>query len=378
MAPGCAIERHAAVCNAEVEDFLRNNRQKEHRRKVERARSELKTGWSAGEVDKLQFLHQNAKKDRLREDRLGVIERENHRLLSRMHEISKRPRQGGLGKMTAQMVLGAPGTSGARSSSAPHIRKQTITPARMAELRRIDEENKRILKRIQGAKPSINRAKLDEAASQQQKLMRMRCEQPGPRTAPQRVAKEQEDLVYYDTPRDDIDLQQELANLGNNPSFIAAPSNEVLAHEMQMALEGANPSEAACISDLAGEPIEEHAAEPARKPQLGGEIPLASRMLTEALMQEHFGDHLPTSPAAQVDSGGVPPEEGGDWEAEAAAAKEAAQKAFRQAQALDQESSMPWSDGLEMLSYELVVKRGVGASSISPPPRRVGGMATAW
>eukprot|EP00913_Durusdinium_trenchii_P009734 g9146.t1 len=50
--------------------------------------------------------------------------------------------------------------------------------ARVKELQRIDAENQRLLKRLQGTKAAVNMSKLDKEHKVQQQYMRMHCEHP--------------------------------------------------------------------------------------------------------------------------------------------------------------------------------------------------------
>lgn len=153
------------------EDYRNYNR---HCDKVEQVKSSIDNSWSMRQDDKLQASRFNAKKEQNTADRYGEIERENRRLLLKMMEID---RNGGKTNSRPQRESsrGSQRSGSQRSGSQPPPADRRVAPARQRELERIDAENLKLLKRIQKAKPSMSVSKLDSQHSQQQKVMKMRC-----------------------------------------------------------------------------------------------------------------------------------------------------------------------------------------------------------
>lgn len=150
------------------EDYRNYNR---HCDKVEQVKSSIDNSWSLRQDDKLAPSRYNAKKEQMTADRYGEIERENRRLLLKMMEIDRTG-----GKAKSDRPQRAPSRGHSRSGSQPPPADRRVNPARLRELERIDAENLKLLKRIQKAKPSVSATKLDTQHSQQQKVMRMRCQ----------------------------------------------------------------------------------------------------------------------------------------------------------------------------------------------------------
>jgi len=280
----------------------------------------------------LQTSRRNAKKELQQEERFQGIERENMRLLLRMHEIERRS----AAKSAAQVVLGGGGdavkaaaSAAARSGSCP---AGSRTNVRMKELRRIDSENQRMLKRLQGAKSSVSMKDLNERNRQQEGYMRLRCNEQRPEwqreDAARRRAANQARLARAasEAPRDPVDEEMEaLSRLQDHFRRQAEDDGADFEREQE---------------ELAGEPLSfrgSHAGSPQailspprQREGIGGQIPASSQAIVDQLM----ADHLREAEAQDQLLGGM----GGNHEEESAeeesaeeahrAAKEAAAKAF--------------------------------------------------
>lgn len=142
-----------------------------HCDKVEQVKSGIDNSWSHRQDEKLAPSRFNAKKEQMTADRYGQIERENRRLLLKMMEIDRTG-----GKSISSKPQRGSSRGSQRSGSQPPPSDRRLAPAKQRELERIDAENLKLLKRIQKAKPSVSASKLDTQHSQQQKVMRMRCQ----------------------------------------------------------------------------------------------------------------------------------------------------------------------------------------------------------
>jgi len=172
MAPGQAVDRNGGVCNHAVESFVNKRHLDAHKRNMSIQKPLIQNKWSNREEERIQASRRNVKREQMQDDRYANIERENYRLLNRMGEIERRTPA----KAAAQLSMQFGGVRGAvRSSSVPSGAGSKAN-ARVREMRRIDFENQRMLKRLQGAKASVDLNKFDQAYSRQQKVMRMRCE----------------------------------------------------------------------------------------------------------------------------------------------------------------------------------------------------------
>lgn len=169
MAPGISVDRGHAISCAAVENFMRQRHLDAHKGKIARSKSTVSNQWSVQEETKLgPSRGMNAKKVQKQEEKYFGIERENRRLLGRMQEIERR----GPSQAAAKLVMGP-----SRSNSLPAISAAgSRSGQKVKELRRIDAENQRLLKKLQGAKPSVSMAKNDESWQVQQRYMRMHCD----------------------------------------------------------------------------------------------------------------------------------------------------------------------------------------------------------
>jgi len=169
MAPGMALDTKRPKCSDQVEELMRRKHLEAHKRNIARTKSTICNQWSVREELKLAPARRNAKKELVAEERYSSIEKENRRLLGRMQEIERKGSQ----KAAAHLVLGS-GPSMQRSASVPAAGSRAST--RNKELRRIDAENQRLLKRLQGAKSSVDLAAKEQSYQVQQGYMKMRCE----------------------------------------------------------------------------------------------------------------------------------------------------------------------------------------------------------
>jgi len=349
MAPGVSAERGRSVCNAGIEEWVRQKHLDAHKKNIARSKSTIANQWSVREENKIGPSRRNVKKEQQTEERYSKIEKENRRLLGRMQEIERR----GSSKLVGQMVVGGPKVP-QRSGSVPAAGSRVSV--RVKEMHRIDAENQRLLKRLQGAKSAVNMAKNDESYKEQQRYMRMRCEHQHEDWVLERA--QQQALLQAQT--------AERAALRAPPEPIAPISKEPegpsdaecirllhLQDKLRAAAEADEDSEDKSMDDLdeeqtqlqqneEAEPVEDgqDKEKPVVSPSqersfLAGAIPETSKNLVEKLLAEYAADaeRAELSTQAQMD-----------------AAKTAAAAAFLQAEALDVSSEDVF------LSYERVVQ----------------------
>lgn len=153
------------VCNSVVERVAQERQSDAHQKNIREARSVVNTRPRVDE-EKVKVSRRGPS------DVERSIERENMRLFLRMQVIDRRlGNAGSPGRAAAKLVLG----SGAQELS-PRVRKGSNVVARLQELRRIDSENRQMLKRLEASKPSVNQTELEGEHRLQQKIMQMRCE----------------------------------------------------------------------------------------------------------------------------------------------------------------------------------------------------------
>lgn len=336
MAPGQVIDRQRPACCGAVENWVHARHKDAHRQKVKGARSIINTGWSQREEDRIKASRRNVKREQLQEDRFQNIERENLRLLMRMQEIDKRRELSAraASKAAAKLVLGGAQpavSSGAaagpmpRSSSCPpgHGRGSNFG-TRIQAMRRIDDENRRLLKRIQGAKPSVNYSKLEEQHQAQQRIMRMRREN---------LSREELADPLYRPPRLPIFEEVPFSHRSSSAADLDNMS-ERLFHLRQASDDAVEASENDAPESESG------AAETSvLREYIGGKLPEASRVLAAALMEEHFGeaadDGNETGRTADHAMGVSDQVVAVDAEEAAEASKAAAAEMLRAAEAMD-------------------------------------------
>lgn len=179
MAPGLSAgQGFGPVCNRGVEALLVARRRDRHRRILAGSRARVDNGWSQNEVRRLQASRSNVKRHQAEDERLGDINKENGRLVMKMHEIDQRREPvSTAGQAAAQLVLGGALLS-ARTSSVP---AGSNARGRAHEFARIDDENQKLLRRLHGTKPTVDVKAMEDHHQGLQKVMRMRCElQPEP------------------------------------------------------------------------------------------------------------------------------------------------------------------------------------------------------
>ncbi|CAK0793636.1 unnamed protein product, partial [Prorocentrum cordatum] len=356
MTPGVALERANPVCSAAVENFVHQRHHQSHLKKVTRHKSAVNNAWNSRDEIVMQAVRARVKKrHQQNEDRQTEIERENVRLLVRLHEIDA------AGKATPSAA--GPPTSRSRCSSQPAGSAAALRGAgsragsMVQEMRRIDQENQHILRRLRGAKSTVNVGQLKREAQEKEKLMRLRCEhqQAGWKADHfiTRCASEGRLVPLAPVPEggggDSRPGSRGCAGRPAGGGSIAGRRAAALGPGGDAAGEPAG-EEAADGDAVDGDAAEAQGPPPRReKTPLGGRIPAASRALCAELLrqaappgEEHAGGAGPAGGDAQGVAEEVA-EEVGDAEpltaeeelAELAAAKEAATRAFRAAEAVD-------------------------------------------
>eukprot|EP00927_Polykrikos_kofoidii_P056452 TRINITY_DN50572_c0_g1_i1.p1 TRINITY_DN50572_c0_g1~~TRINITY_DN50572_c0_g1_i1.p1 ORF type:complete len:416 (+),score=58.20 TRINITY_DN50572_c0_g1_i1:91-1248(+) len=356
MAPNVSFDKHG-VCNGHVEDFIRQRRLNNHKSNVQRARTKVNNTWSSREENRLMTSRHNVKREQTEVDKCADIKRENMRLLMQMQS---------LGEGRGATVIPQPPGRQTRCSSLPEVgTRGSNLGARMNELRRIDLENRRMLGRLRSARPSVNVAKLEMEHQHVQKVMQMHCEYGGygnvsdsASSAPPRPKQPKDGVGVRlpPLPSGSVLAVGSLAGRGRLPegrrsrASSAGPSTQ---HHKDTEPEGAAPTETGgCFSEkpadmeCAAAETDEHACDVrlgitdadviAMDERFGLLIPKASQALAESLLEADAAERVA--------------------EAEAASAKEAAARAFRDAEALDVGGETPHVDD-EMLEYDRVVQR---------------------
>lgn len=383
MAPGTCVDRNRPACCAAVESFVAAKHRDAHKQKVSRARSLVNNGWSVREETKLQASRRNVKNDQQQDHRYADIERENMRLLIRMQEIDQRReaerRRGGERHQraeactaAAQIVLGVPQKVVptrciSRSASVPCKGRGSNEDARMRELRRIDNENQRMLKRLQTTRPTVSNKSFEDQHNAQQKVMRMRQER-GPRMPPSLVP-----LPFSAKPENDVDEDEERIQ-----GLHAALQRRVeeLEHMDDVAVsdDGAlppvtPPSARSEASRSAAEPgdaceIIDRPDAIERREYVGGQLPEHSRALVEKLMEE-LGDleNKAAAPEQYQRETSPPAEEDVDDD------KDAVARILAAADALDVAPTMA-AQHRDYLCYDNVIQRSRATLEAAGQPLR--------
>jgi len=354
MAPGLALGgRGRPACCGAVENFVAAKMKEAHKRKVSGARSAINNDWSVREDTRLEPSRRNRKNEQLQDDKFANIERENVRLLLRMQEIggraaerrpAARPDLGDAGKAAARIVLGmppqaqGPTRSIARCSSLPAMGKGSNENGRMRELRRIDDENRKMLKRLQGAKPTMKVKRLEEQHRSQQQVMHMRRES-GPKMPGSRLP-----LPFSVAPAEVEDMENERienlhAQLLSRVQELEQQENEGHSEDGVSRPPSVHSENSATLR-LAEEPSAE---EEERREFVGGQMPEHSRLLVEQLMKEMEERERPASLS--------PDEEALDDDN----GKNAVANMLAAADALDTQDGL--TGGADYLSYDNVVQR---------------------
>lgn len=348
MAPGVSIDRASSVCNAPVEDFIHRRHLNALRGNVARARTHVNNSWSRPEEERLQASRiGNVKRRQTTHDTEAEMKRENLRLMLRFQEMDKAALR--------------------RSASTPTMRKDR-TPAgsnvgsRAKELSRIESENRRMLQRLRGAKASVSVSKLEQEHRQREKVMHMRLEFPSSalahaedarrangRIRALRLAKELEDqqedslrlpplmnpalaaaMVTEAMVREEFDRPPTGGSV-NSSAAPAAAAAAVAASVASAGLAGAAPEDSGAVAqdDEHAGGIQSDFEELRLGLNLGIGMPSQSKMLANRLLEADASERAAA--------------------AEAAAAKDALEKAMKDAEAMDAEEEA-------MLGYDNVVK----------------------
>lgn len=356
MAPGISVDRGHAVSCAAVENFMRQRHLNAHNGKIARSKSTVSNQWSVKEETKLgPSRGLNAKKVQKQEEKYFGIERENRRLLGRMQDIERR----GPSQAAAKLVMGP-----SRSNSLPAISGAgSRSGQKVKELQRIDAENQRLLKKLQGAKSTVSMAKNDESWQVQQRYMRMHCERQKESWIEER-AREQAELAAAmaeraaarqpagpvseepDGPSDaecirllylQDELRRKAAAADGEGSDMAEDDNLAAEDEQQDGSDAVEPNHGEAKDQQAEAADASQGEGSSEKPafRYGGVIPEHSQNMVEELLAEYAKEQereeLDSIEAAKV-------------------AKQAAEVAFQQAAAVDVSSDDVF------LSYERVVR----------------------
>lgn len=361
MTPGVALERANPVCCAAVENFVHQRHYQSHVAKVSSHKSSINNAWSSRDEVTMQAVRARGKKRQTQNDiRQSEIERENMRLLVRMHEIDA------AGKVKARPTPQAtpsacgPPTSRSRCSSQPAASGGGAGALRGAgsragtmvhEMRRIDQENQHILRRLRGAKSTVNVRQIKREAQDKEKLMRLRCEHQ------QAGWKADNFITRFASEGRLVPLAPVLEGGGDSrPSSRPGSRGSAGRHACRPGGGcGGFGGPRAATPGSGGDAAEAQEPPPRRvKTPVGGRIPAASRALCEALLleaetadEEAIGAGTDGASAADGAAEGlaeevevedldeVEPLTAEEELEELAAVKEAAARAFRAAEAVD-------------------------------------------
>jgi E3 ubiquitin-protein ligase TRIP12 len=129
----------------------------QHRRRIKQVKPS--TDMTEPGSYSLESVRNNLKKERLLEDRYMEIDRENQVLLNKMQDLMKKP---------------SLYSAGSNSSLPATLNQQ----GRKKELMAITQENKRMLKAIQGVEPVYDRTKWEKSYAHSDYLLRNCCHYP--------------------------------------------------------------------------------------------------------------------------------------------------------------------------------------------------------
>jgi hypothetical protein len=236
--------------------------------------------------------------------------------------------------------------------------------ARMRELRRIDDENRKMMKRLQGTRSTVSNSRMEKEHQSQQRVMRMRQENgpkmprsriplpfsvvPGPPEDPEserieglhaELQRRVQELERMDGYSDDDAYRP-----GATPVSACSPA---AAAALDLPTATDEERETAGDGQLAGSEMHEPSIE--RREYIGGQLPEHSRLLVEKLMQEQQQPQSPLDTAAENEA--VRASEDG---------KDAVARILAAADALDAQEFDALTgvrDYKDYLSYESVVQR---------------------
>mmetsp|Transcript_45948 Transcript_45948/g.76286 ORF Transcript_45948/g.76286 Transcript_45948/m.76286 type:complete len:270 (-) Transcript_45948:133-942(-) len=212
VVPPALAPSGSSFCNAPVEAFIRGRRQEAHSARVRQSRSCVESRRTPREAEGAQ---RDVRREHVKEEHRREIQRENLRLLHRLEEIDRRPSldssssrdrssrpesvrpESGRRRPSSAPATGRPQRGGSRTGSLN-------AGARAEEQRRIQQENLRLLRRLQGCKPSVNSARLEAEHRENRRAMQM-----------------QRKLAHYDRPQ----------SAGTPRSDSPCPSNTSLASD---------------------------------------------------------------------------------------------------------------------------------------------------
>lgn len=348
MAPGNAIGRYGPACCGRVENFVAARHREAHKQKLTGARSLINNSRSVREEMRLQPSRRNVKHEQVQDEKFANIERENMRLLIRMQEIGRREDDrrsdfcgNAASKAAGRIVLGgmpAPQRKVVRCSSLPAMGKGSNSNARMRELRRIDDENQKLMKRLTGAKPTLSNNRMEEQHREQQRVMRLRQEN-APKVPGPRVPLPFDQVVPDDLDPEDVRLEGLTAALQRRVQELE--KEEGIFEEGEVASAAATPASACSPVDAATCEEREDIIE--RRDYVGGQMPEHSRLLVEQLMAEEY-EHPNTSPPEED----APEDDGKDAVARILAAADALEA---------HDPLIGANDHHRFLSYDNVVQR---------------------
>lgn len=329
MAPGVSLDKNGPVCCAAVESLMHKRHHDQHRQKISRAKTSVNNTWDPDKEALMKAMKHNVRR---RDDN---IERENMRLLLRFQEIDARrgPGTSSSSKAAAQAIID-PGR-GVGSNA----------PARLQELRRIDDENRRIMKRLASTKPSadVRVHKLENGFRNQQKVMRMRCEH-GQRSASVPRLRRHAQVDAAD---------EECARLLRVEAMHREGSYLDLPESADAELSEGERDDGSQISPMS--------LLPRNGAMQGGALPNHSRQITEALMAKYQKPDI---------SDGLDNE----MEAELRAAEQQAEEAFRFKKALEVHIGSVQASNVDELAEErLRMARAIDVE-VPPEPEPSAGM----
>lgn len=218
VVPPALAPSGSSFCNAPVEAFMRGRHQEAHSARLRQSRSCVESRRAQHEAECAQ---RDVRREHSKEEHRREIHRENLRLLQRLEEIDRRPSLDSSSSRDRssrpESVRPQSGESGRRRpSSAPTAgragRRQRAgaragslnAGVRAEEQRRIQQENLKLLQRLQGCKPSVNSARLEAEHRENRRAMQM-----------------QRKLAHYDRPQ----------SVGTPRSESPCPSNTSLVSD---------------------------------------------------------------------------------------------------------------------------------------------------
>jgi len=333
---------------------MQNRHQEVHKRNLSIAKTKIRNKWSDREEERIAASRRNVKREQVIEDRYNNIERENLRILVRMQEIEHR----GPAKAAASLAL-AGSASVRASSSLPPPGAGSKATQRVKELRRIDSENQRMLKRLQTVKGSVDRSQTEKQFKHQQKIMRMGMQNPN-EVRMSEVRQANRSLLPPRLPTPDPAMDEEVERLIRLRDSLLGKVEEPVEDLAATHPDDGGDNEMmrrsrSCGSTFGSRQVSRQGSREGSRPPTGqqqrtpaararspltkfsaGVIPQNSKDIVEALFAAHQREER----------------EEEDLDDDAEDAKDAAARALRDAQAIDV------AGGDEILSYGNLVARG--------------------